>query len=294
MLASIFANIDDPLLMDRIRIEFAGLCNQILSADGIVPQDANDLIKVWKKAAGYLNMAIERRAGKDIAQAISIIKNYPLSIIFRIGFGLALKTKWEAQKWLSSAWFINQGFDTSFWGEYWGAMIEGLSKKRPLFYDKTNQELRDFESLNDLMECVKILRYVMVTDGLLECIEIRYKCDPHIPDTHDVTFLYLIFDFWARHILGLEPSFHGITLSQAKELLSKLRQGETSPPYKLPKWKEKFIDHMISIVESPEEEALMTLKEALSSIWFQFVEEYEMVRVDDLDPRFSKFILINA
>jgi hypothetical protein len=38
----------DPLLLDRIRIEFAGLCSQIMAADNVRPDEFEVLIKVGK------------------------------------------------------------------------------------------------------------------------------------------------------------------------------------------------------------------------------------------------------
>lgn len=294
LLTNIMNNINDPILMDRIRIEFAGLCNQILSADGIIPQDANDLIQVCRKAAGFLNIALERRAGKELPLAISIIKNYPLSIIFRVGFGLALKTKWEAQKWTSLSWFASQGYELNFWGDYWGGILEGLLKPKPMFYDMARQELRNFECLDDLSECIKVLQYTMVIDALFEFILKKYHIELPLPKGEEITFMSLIFIFWARHVLKLSPTFEPITLQQGREFLNKLRGKEKKAPYQMQGWKERFIDFMVDLVEAPEPEAFVTLKNALSFIWEQFKEEYEMVNIDDLDPKYSKYLLLST
>ena len=291
MLSNVLNRINDPLLMDRIRIEFAGLCNQILSADRIIPQNINDLIDICRKAAGFLNIALERRAGKEISLALSIIKNYPLSIIFRVGFGLALKAKWEAQRWQAGSWFMSYGYDLRFWGDYWGGMLEGLLRAKPMFYDNKKQELRNFETMNDLSECIKVLQYIMVVDSLFEFILKKYP-DISSPRGDEITFMSLIFTFWSRQILGLAPGFDPLTISQGREFFTKLRNKDKAPPYRMSGWKERFIDNMVNMLEAPDQEALISLKGALSSMWDRFSEEYEMVNIKDLDPRYSRFLLL--
>jgi len=56
----------DPLLLDRITLEFAGLCSQIFSAEGVPENTPEALVKTVKKAAGYVNVGIERWCGRDL------------------------------------------------------------------------------------------------------------------------------------------------------------------------------------------------------------------------------------
>ena len=66
LLTEAFSRIPDSLLLDRIRLEFAGLCNQILSADGVWVDDLEVLIKTCRRAAGYLNLTLEKLCGEDL------------------------------------------------------------------------------------------------------------------------------------------------------------------------------------------------------------------------------------
>ena len=46
----------DPLLLDRIPLEFAELCSQVFSAEGISENTAEALENAVRKAAGYVRM----------------------------------------------------------------------------------------------------------------------------------------------------------------------------------------------------------------------------------------------
>ncbi|MBW2205201.1 MAG: hypothetical protein JRF52_14330, partial [Deltaproteobacteria bacterium] len=141
------SRIADPGLLDRIRLEFAGLCNQILSADGLVIDDIDVLKKTGHKAAGYLNLCLEEMCGKDIRAAEELLRNNSLISLFRTGFGLAQKLKWEAERWLKQSWFDHNSMGYSFWGDEWGNTLAGLMKKRPKYYcgPEREGEYRDFE-----------------------------------------------------------------------------------------------------------------------------------------------------
>ena len=78
-----------------------------------------------------------------------------------------------------------------------------------------------------------------------------------------------------------------------REFFLVLRSGDTSPPYRMPGAKESFIENYMThaaYFESDEQEAL---KDALSEVWQEFTDEYELVSTGDLDPRFVKFIYID-
>ena len=119
----------DPAFLDRIRLEFAGLSNQLLVADGLLNPELDVLIGSCRKAASYLNLALERLGGRDLSKAQEVLRKHSLVELFRVGFGLALKVKWEAERWVKESWFYDQGLDVDFWAERWGGVLGGLLAK---------------------------------------------------------------------------------------------------------------------------------------------------------------------
>ena len=296
MLIETTSRISDPLLLDRIRVEFASLCNQILSADGILVHELEALIRTCRKAGGYINMALEKLCGKDISSAEDILRSHPLVSLFRVGFGLVQRVKWEAERWLKGSWFYSKGWDMDFWGEHWGGTLAGLLKRRSRLYTgfQEGEEYRDFEWLSELGECLKVLRRLMVLDSLLERLEGLYQIDERMIESSEVTFHPLLFNLWARLLLRLEPSFSGISLAQARSLFRRLRAGRRKPPYEMPGFERLFVKDFMAYASHSDPEAASILEETLSLIWKEFHDEYEWVSTHDLDGRFSQFISITT
>ena len=119
MLMESLKGMSDPILIDRVRMEFAGLCNQILSADHLRIENFDQLLRVCRKAAGYLNIGLERLTGKNLALSKQFLEDHALISIFRVGFGAALELKWEAERWLKEAWFFRNNLRPDFWGDEW-------------------------------------------------------------------------------------------------------------------------------------------------------------------------------
>ena len=285
---------EDAVLMDKIRLEFAGLCNQIISADGLLVPELDVLVSTCQKVARVLNLALERLCGKDLSKAEQALRDHSFVDLFRVGFGLTLKLKWEAERWLKESWFFRQGLDTDFWGEHWGGTLAGLLDKRPRLYLglKGEDAYKDFEWLSELGESLEELRRLMVLDGLIERLATSYPTDEELMGSPELTFRPLLFNPWSRHLLDLQPSFSGLSLEQAKTLLHRLRAGREKPPFQMPGFEEIFVKDLMSYASDADPEAASILKNTLSFIWHEFREEYEGVILDDLDARYSKFISI--
>ncbi len=282
-------NIRDNQLMDRLRIEFAGLCNQIFSADGLSLIELEDLIKIVRKAAGYINIAIEKICKDDISKAIELIKNNPLVFIFRAGFGIALRLKWEVSRWIKNSWFKSYGLDLGFWGSEWGEILKGLTMKRPMYYVgiEDGEDFRPFESLSEIERCEDIFRKVKALDDLFSKLTSLYPIEKGVLIDPAITFHPFIFTFWARNILGLRPGFEALRLDQIKDLFRILRKEDKGKPYRMEGYRERFIEEMSSYLPESKE-----LRDLLSSLWDEFVEEYEFVEEKDIDERYIRFFLI--
>jgi hypothetical protein len=294
LLMEAFSRMSDSLLLDRIRLEFAGLCNQILAADTIVVDDIEILIKTCRKAAGYLNLTLEELCGEDLVLAERLLRNHSLVSVFRAGFGLALKLKWEAEAWLKKSWFYGHGLEFGFWGEGWGETLTGLLEEKPRFYagPKEEEGYREFEELAELDACGRLIKRLRVLDGLFARLTGLYPLDEGIVQSPGLTFHSFLFNFWARRLLKLEPCFSGVSLAQAREFFGRIRAGEEMPPYRISVFKKNFVRDFMAFDSSFEAEDAETLQETLSLIWEEFEEEYQWVSTSDLDGRFTKFIQI--
>jgi hypothetical protein len=161
----------DPVFLDRLRLEFAGLCNQMISADQMQIGNMDDLVQVCRKAEAYLNVGLEEISGGETAAAERLLKLHPLVLLFQIGFSRTLELKWEAQRWLDRAWSRKMGLDFGFWGDAWGNMLEGVLHKRPLYYPEEEERLRPFEDLSEVHRCRETLEHVFALDELLAALD---------------------------------------------------------------------------------------------------------------------------
>ncbi|MBW2065279.1 MAG: hypothetical protein JRJ03_10155 [Deltaproteobacteria bacterium] len=284
----------DPLFMDRIRVEFAGLCNWILSADGLFQRDLDGLVDTCRKAASYLSLGLERVSGSDLSQAELVLRNNPLVDVFRVGYGMALKLKWEAERWIKDAWFAKNGYDLSLWGEQRGEVLDGLLQKNPRFYvgGGGNRDYKYFERLSEIGQCLKVLRHMMVVDGLLEKLTGLYPVDEEYMQEEGVSFKAMLFNFWARDLLKMPPGFSRIAPEDARKFFEIIRSGTRLPPYLMPGSQERFVDFFAGYASDSHPESLSGLRDALSEIWQEFREEYEWVPADELEARYSRFILV--
>lgn len=296
ILTKAFSKINDNIFRDSIRLEFAGLCNQILSADGILANELDLLIKTCRKAAGHLNLALERLCGTDISLAEELLKNNSLVSIFRVGFGLVLGLKWETNRWLKNSWFYGQGLGFSFWGDRWGETLAGIMENKPRLYTgfEEDQEFRDFGQLSELDDCRRLIYRLKALDRILGRLEESYPLDKSALEDPQLTIHQCLFNLWARLLLNLKPGFSSMSSDQAKEFFSHLRTGEKAPPFRMPGFEEVFLKFYNAYASDFDSESEATLNDTLSQIWQKFAEEYEWVATCDLEDRFAKFIATDS
>ncbi|MBW2094869.1 MAG: hypothetical protein JRI80_08265 [Deltaproteobacteria bacterium] len=293
-LVSAVRGLSDPLLQDRVYLEFAGLCNQILSADGVSINDLDVLVKTCRKAAGYVNLSLEKACSGDVHKAAQILKKHSLVSLFRVGFGIVLQLKWDVARWMKDAWFTKHGLDLDFWGDDWGETIGGLLFEKPLFYcgNREDEQYRDFRGLTDFEKCREIVHNVMALDYLFSRLSERIAFPDWKEKGKDVTFHPLLFNVWARDVLGSRLSFEGIPIARARELFSRLRTREEEPPYQMPGFEDVFVKDMLRLGAVRDETRKKQATKTLSVLWGHFRAEYEQVALEDLDQRFSRYLTI--
>jgi len=287
--------VKNPLLLERLRLEFAGLANQLASVEGLARVELGDLVRTTRKAAGYLNIALEEMTGRDSARAGDLLGNNSLTSIFRVGFGLVLRVKRVAETWLRMAWFRRSGFDNGLWGDERGSMLSGLLLKKPLLYTglQEGEIYRDFAGADDLSGASRALMRLIALDGLMDAVTKTVPIDRESVDREDLTCFHFLFTFWARRRLGIESGFAPITPEQARTFFEILREGETAPPYRMAPFREVFIEDLLGLASALPEDLRAALREELSKIWEEFRSEYEEVPPADTDMMHNPFLIIS-
>ena len=129
--------IDQGPLLDRLKMELTYMANQIMVADQPEQIDFSTIQGSLRKVGGYLSIGLEILSAGNVQRAREVIEQIPLKCVFQIGFGASLELKWRAEK-------VGQV------GSPWEEKIEGLLKKRPLFYDEAEMGYREFRSLEEI------------------------------------------------------------------------------------------------------------------------------------------------
>jgi len=294
LLTKTISNLSDTTLLDRIRLEFAGLCNQILSAEGFPNRDMDELQEIQLQAAGYLNLILKEQCHEDTDTAENLLRMNSLVSLFRAGFGLALDLKWKAERWLKGCWFHEVDLEPSFWGEVWGGTLTGLLKRRPLFYcgDESQSGFRNFKSLPELSSTDNVLGFLDILDRLMAYLTEKYPLDSPDSGSFHLTFYQLLFTLWARQLLELKPGFIPLSLEEAKAFLSLLRSGDAKPPYRMFGFEERFLKAFAAPGLDSTDSTSKNLKGALTQAWQNFSDEMEFVPTDAFDAKYSQFILI--
>ncbi len=291
--------IDAQDVLQHIQLEFATLCNQIITADQKIKDGKEELAETVKKACGYINIGIQSLAKEDTPgthQVASIIQKFPLLRIFKVGFEQALEQKWQAERWHKKSWFAQNGLPLGFWGEEWMGVLGGLLLKKPLFFDnyKTGVIYREFSSITDIRETSHTLDEITAFDNLLGLMQLKIKTNKDIP----LTYKNLILTLWARDHLGLPKESKGpasLTLDEFKNIFNNLftgkqvkeKSGKIDTSMKI-----SFLNWFSSKTGLDDFEITRKTGRILENLFEQIENEYKEVSQEDLDPRYISLFFV--
>ncbi len=292
-------NIEADDILQQIQAEFAFLCNQIISADHKKIEDKKELKEIVKKACGYINIGLERMTDKEEGVSTKrkgdhcalYMKKHPLSKIFRVGYGLALKLKWRTEKWLDKCWFASRGLPLTFWGEEWTGVLGGVLIKKPLFYDnyKSGLLFREFVSINDIKETETKLDKIFAFDHLLSLMNLKLK---PLSFYGFLTHQNLILTLWARHYLKLQVEPNPLSVDKFRRFHRLLFTDKSKVEKIGLPMKESFLKWLAERTKTSDFEISKNLGEVFENLFAEIEAEYGQVSSEDLDPRYIHLFLV--
>jgi len=286
------ASIDQTLLKMQLQSEFAGLCNSIIVADREKIQTRQALGGIVTKACGYISIGLEYLS-EDHRK---LIRTYPLSDIFRVGYGKALELKWKAEKWQKDSWYMKTGFRLNFWGDPLMGVIGGLLIKKPLFFDnyETGVIYREFLTGDDIRNTEKSLDEVISLETLFSCMQIDTVQDIA---RSVLTYKNLLLTLWAAHHQGLyehTETISGIPLAHFQAFFSELWDVEISPHIIKPTMKTSFLKWLSTSSGLSGTEITNPLGKTFENLFREIENEYAGVSIKNLDPRFIHLFWVVA
>jgi hypothetical protein len=247
-----------------------------------------------RKACGYLSIGLDRVTQGDVQKATRLVQGFPLTQIFRVGYGAALEVRWKTEKWLQGSWFAGQDFDLSFWGDAWEGMLEGLLKKRPLFHTDLaeGEPYREFESLEDVTHCESSLEEIMAADQLLSQLFAQGSIVHPIVAYQPVTHKNLVLTCWARDYLGLPDDIEPVFVKELKAFFRDLWEKKTKPRRVAQRMKQAFWDWLQMRSEEAIDDISDQARRTIDRLLGELEKEYGSVSPKDLDPRYIKHFLV--
>ena len=288
-------HVEDHDALERVQMEFAALCNQIMSADGIVARGKEDLAAIVRKACGYLDIAIEDLVSGDLSKAVSLIEKSLLSDIFRVGYGTALELKWKADKWMPESWFFTLGLECDFWDDAWSGLLEGLSRKHPILYvgfSGSGESFRDFQSLKEIRQSRQALDQVMALDRLLALVYKKAEPMRFEGVVHALTYKNLLLTHWARHHMNLKEGAGPLSAQQLPVFFRELWMEERKPYHVKPAMQEAFIKWLADTSGLAQKEIRDLAGEPLHHLFEELEREYGGVSLKNLNWRYVKHFLV--
>jgi len=286
--------VEDSHTLERLQMEFSAMCNQIMSADGFVAREKEDLATVVRKACGYLNIGLRKLTDGDPQKAPSLLEKFPLNQIFRVGFGAALELKWKAEKWIKKSWFVARDLELNFWEDDWEGVLGGLLKKRPLFYaafSEGSDPYREFKSIEDISRCREALDQIMALDHLLSLVFAHTPLAHPMKTYQFMSYKNLLLTFWARDHLGQPEKTEPLRAEEFRALFRDLwAKGEK--PYRVDEKMKKSFWDWLALRSGLAKNKFQAQAEPLDNLFGELEEEYGSVSLDEPDPRYVKHFLV--
>lgn len=226
----------DDNISINLQSELAFLVNSIVSADNKILRSREELEKNVHKTCCYLSVGIEiihsKKKGKHIdlkpKLCASVILNYALKDIFRVGSGASLSLKKRAVNWYMQSHIRVTGLPLSFLGEKWFGIIGGLLLERPLFFnsltdnknstngddknryvdiDSNSTLYRPFSSIDEIEYTSNELDEIILIDSMLKQLNFDFKT--LFVDSLSLNFITwkaIFMTLWAMKRMGINSS----------------------------------------------------------------------------------------
>ncbi|RJQ67363.1 MAG: hypothetical protein C4519_24530 [Desulfobacteraceae bacterium] len=292
------AQIRDEFTLTRLQAEFAGLCNQLVSADQVAVRDKNTLAPVVAKVGHYISIGLEkagREAGGDAPyHSANLMQNNLLADLFRVGFGCALDLKWRAERWRHRSWFSRSGLPLTFWGEVWLGVLGGLLIKKPLFFDNYAKGVlyREFETLADVEKTARVLDEIVAMDDLLS--RMALEVGPVQSDTF-VTCHNVLLTMWAAAYLRMDvPPVRPAVLSldRFRQFFEELWVPGAKPRRIKDSMRAHFLSWLARRSGRPDYEIAERMGSTLEALFGMVEYELGEVEVQDLEAHFIHMFLL--
>jgi hypothetical protein len=278
-------------------VQFAHLCNQIISADNIVVTSREILKKVVEKACGYIHIGIESLLEGHSPKPETlkqIAMKYPIKDLFQWGFGQVLKVKWKIDSWYRHSFVHGQGMPLQFWGEKWMGILGGMLLKRPRYYaDFEDGELyREFKLISEVQHVKKIFKQINAFDEMLSF----FSVEMNIATDDQLTIQNMLLTLFARDQLELSHQVAPIPIAKFEPFYRSLWKLDTNKSQTCihPLVKASFLQWFAKKTRFDTDYIEHRLGDAFDQIFSDLHTEMCDISFDDLSPKHVYLFLLTS
>jgi hypothetical protein len=279
--------------ISNLHVQFAHLCNQIISADNIIVTSRDILKKVVEKACNYIHIGIEsllegRSPDSAILKQIAI--KYQIIHLFQLGYGQVLQVKWKVDNWYRNSFVHSQQLTLNFWGESWMGLLGGMLLKRPRYFsDYEDGELyREFKSIDEIQHVKKVLKQIIAFDEMLSFLELK------INTQYQLSLQNVLLTLFARDQLKLSQELSPIPIVQFEPFYQSMWQQDSSNVRTdiHPMFKESFIQWFSRQTRFEKDYIQNRLGTAFDQIFSDLYTEMYEISFEDLSPKHVYLFLL--
>jgi len=287
--------LESDVHISNLHIQFAHLCNQIISADSIIITSRDVLKKVVEKACSYIQIGIEyvldgRLPDKEILKQIAM--KYPILHLFKWGYGQVLQVKWNVDNWYRNSFVHSQQLTLSFWGENWMGLLGGMMLKRPRYFaDFEDGELyREFKSMAEVQHVKTILQQIIAFDEMLSFLPVKMDIHTDLP----LSLQNVLLTLFARDQLKLSQEIAPIFIEQFKLFYQSMwKMDENNMRTDIhPMFKESFLQWFSRQTRFEIDYIKNRLGNAFNQIFSDLYQEMSEISFDDLTPKHVYLFLL--
>jgi hypothetical protein len=293
---------NDPIFSD-VLIEMSALANQVAVADKVHITSREDLFILMKKVRAYLGIGIEIISGKSITPQVAsiVLRRYPLSAVFRVGYGKLIRMRQKMQTWAKKSWFRKMGFTLGFWTEPGMGTMGGILLPRPKYYDSAlaGMAYREFLSLDEIIRTENQLQLWIRMDELLQKLHLSIspKALNRI-DREQITYQSWLLSHYAAFKLNRSGEDLPLDMDGFKEFFTSLweESSTNAPTHKQLSriFRKDFLDWLSTSTKLSISELWTSIGDLIDLLFHDLEMELGSVSVNQLDPRFIRLFCIKT
>lgn len=205
--------VEDPALLDTLRLELASIANKVMVADGLSPDSPESLHLAVQKSAAWVSIGLESVSQGDVRMGVRDLSEIYLEDLFRRGHEAVGRVQQGLQRLIRSGWIARWPEGMNILDDPWHADVEHLLEKTPRLIGSGRHALKgpseglirtlaDVKRARGIVEAISAGGYLLDLCGVGEA-EVggwHFWREGQIRDLADVTIGSLVWTAAARFL----------------------------------------------------------------------------------------------